>query len=342
MMNIALVFGTRPEAIKMVPIIDVLKRKKELFKTTIIVTGQHKEMLQQHLEVLQCSPDINFDVMSNNQSLFDITNAILSNIKEFLQKIKPDLVLVHGDTTTAMVSALCAFYLKIPVGHVEAGLRTHQRYSPYPEEMNRKLIADLATFHFAPTKQSYDNLINEGIKSESIEITGNTVIDALFKMINTFQDQKNVDRINCKFLKTGYRPDLNKIVLITGHRRENFGYGIDQICEAIYRLAKEYSDIDFVYPVHMNPNVRSKVYKILSDVNNVYLLEPLDYDQFVFLMKASYIILTDSGGIQEEAAALGKPTLVMRNISERPEVLFGSIKVVGTKADNIFNEAKHL
>lgn len=344
MKKVLIVFGTRPEAIKMAPLVNEFKKNKDKFEMKVCVTAQHREMLDQVLNIFNIEPDYDLNLMKQGQDLYDITSRVLLEIKPVLEDFKPNLVLVHGDTTTGFATALAAFYQKIEVGHVEAGLRTGDIYSPYPEEMNRKLIGSLATYHFAPTKTSSINLFNENIKRENIIVTGNTVIDALHMVIEKIKDSNELrEEINRKILKNGYKILGKKIILVTGHRRENFGEGFLNICRALKKIAENNVDVDVVYPVHLNPNVRKPVNEILNNIKNVYLIEPLEYEQFLYLMDNSYIILTDSGGIQEEAPSLGKPVLVMRNTTERPEAVeAGTVKLVGTDYDKIVNETEKL
>ena len=332
--KLLLVFGTRPEAIKMIPIINMLKQTK-CFDYKVCVTGQHKEMLNQVLSLFDVVPDYNLDIMKKNQDLFDVTTAILSSIKNVLLDYYPDMVLVHGDTSTAFASALAAFYLQIPIGHVEAGLRTYDIYSPWPEEANRQLIDRLASVYFAPTFQNRQFLLNEGVNDDKIIVTGNTVIDAL-----KFIDNKNngcVTALHTLIADQGYIINSHRrFILVTGHRRENFGQGFENICDALYDIALNNKDIDIVYPVHLNPKVKDVVFSRLSKLENIYLLPPLEYQPFVYMMKNAYIIVTDSGGIQEEAPFFGKPVLVMRDVTEREEaVAAGTVKLVGTDKDKI-------
>jgi len=346
MKKILTVFGTRPEAIKMAPLVKELEKEK-VFESKVCVTAQHREMLDQVLEIFDIKPDYDLNIMKPNQDLYDITSNILLGIKKVLDDFKPDLVLVHGDTTTTFATTLASFYKKIAVGHIEAGLRTGNIYSPWPEEANRKLTGVLAKYHFAPTNTAKENLLKEGIKEENIIVTGNTVIDALFLALEKIKQDKNleqeiINKINSK-ISTHYSLLTTNYILITGHRRENFGEGFINICEAIKELAIKYPDFNFVYPVHLNPNVRKPVNEILSDLDNVFLIEPLDYLPFVYLMSKSYLILTDSGGIQEEAPSLGKPVLVMRDTTERPEALeAGTVKLVGTDKEKIIKEVSKL
>lgn len=342
MKKILLVFGTRPEAIKMAPVVQEFKKYPDLFKTIVCVTGQHREMLDQVLQLFQIVPDYDLNIMKPNQDLYDITSRILLGMRDILKEVQPDIVLVHGDTTTSTTAALAAFYQQIPVGHVEAGLRTGNIYSPWPEEMNRLLTGRIATYHFSPTPLSKQNLIDEKTDENTILVTGNTVIDALQWVTKKIGDDINLSITIQKELDIlGY--DVNRLtnnrqlILITGHRRENFGDGFLNICHGISDLAKKYPHIDFVYPMHLNPNVRKPVLEILSkDLSNVFLIEPLQYLPFVYLMNKSYLILTDSGGVQEEAPGLGKPVLVMRNTTERPEAVdAGTVKLVGTDKEVI-------
>lgn len=348
-----LVFGTRPEVIKMAPLVKVLQKRSEDFQTIICVTAQHREMLDQVLDIFNISPDYDLDIMKKDQDLYDITIRILNGMRDVLRKVQPDLVLVHGDTTTATVAALAAFYQQIPVGHVEAGLRTYDIYSPWPEEMNRQLIGRIATYHFTPTFYSKKNLLLEGVCENRIIVTGNTVIDALYWVVDRIKNDFALNtKLEMLIRQNGY--DVNrlsrdrKLVLITGHRRENFGEGFVSICKAIKKMVVKYPNVDFVYPMHLNPNVRNPIHDTfskweLSEVGNVFFIEPLEYLSFVYLMEKSAIILTDSGGIQEEAPSLGKPVLVMRETTERPEALeAGTVKLVGTDCLRIVNEVSSL
>ena len=350
MKKVLLVFGTRPEAIKMCPLVLALRERPEDFKTQVCVTGQHREMLDQVLHIFDVKPDYDLNIMKQGQDLYDITARVLVGMREVLDAAKPDVVLVHGDTTTSMAAALAAFYRQIPVGHVEAGLRTHNLYSPWPEEMNRQVTGRIATYHFAPTLLSRQNLLDEGVPPERITVTGNTVIDALQQVVTRIREDgaltaSLVQRIqvagyDVKRIEAGQR-----LVLITGHRRENFGEGFQNICLAIKDLAERYPKVDFVYPMHLNPNVRRPIREIFGEymAENLYFIEPLDYLDFVFLMKHSTLVLTDSGGIQEEAPGLGKPVLVMRDTTERPEALeAGTVRLVGTDRAMIVREAAYL
>ncbi len=343
--KIMLVFGTRPEAIKMAPLVKKLQAHGDTFDTIVTVTGQHRQMLDQVLSLFDIKPDYDLDIMRPGQDLFDVTSRILIGMRTVLAAANPDLVLVHGDTSTSTAAALAAFYTQTPVGHVEAGLRTGDIYSPWPEEMNRRLTGRLATLHFAPTDTSRQNLLKENVDPENIIVTGNTVIDALKMVIAKIDNTPHIASSLGTLIKTlGYDPsrltDGRRLVLITGHRRENFGEGFMNICHAIRDLALKYPGIDFVYPMHLNPNVRRPIAQVFdngtSRPDNVFFIEPLDYLPFVYMMKHAHIILTDSGGIQEEAPSLGKPVLVMRSVTERPEALAaGTIHLVGTDRDTI-------
>jgi UDP-N-acetylglucosamine 2-epimerase (non-hydrolysing) len=329
MVKILAVFGTRPEAIKMAPVIRALD---DNFDVKICVTAQHRQMLDQVLELFEITPDYDLDIMQPGQDLFDITSNVLSGVKKVLQNEEPDIVLVHGDTTTSMAAAMAAFYLKIPVGHVEAGLRTYDINFPFPEEFNRQITSRIATLHFAPTKIARQNLLDEKVRDSQIYVTGNTVIDALLSTVEKARIVDFSDTLlkRMPFLKQE-KSDMPRIILVTGHRRENFGLGFEEICHALSVVANENLDIQIIYPVHLNPNVREPVNRILSNLNNVHLIEPMEYLTFVKLMDLSYLILTDSGGIQEEAPSLGKPVLVMRDTTERPEAVeSGTVKLVGT------------
>lgn len=334
------IFGTRPETIKMAPVVDALKAHPA-FDNRVCVTGQHREMLHTALELFHIVPDYDLDVMVPNQSLSHLTSAILLALDHVFTQDKPDLVLVHGDTTTSFVGALSAFYHQIPVAHVEAGLRTHNILRPWPEEANRHLTGVLSTIHFAPTFGSRDNLLREGVAETSIHVTGNTVIDALFMISKRLEE--NAQLAQHYQQQFSFLHNDRRMVLITGHRRENFGSGFEHICDALHQLALEFQDVDFVYPVHLNPNVQCPVKTKLSNLKNMHLIAPQEYVAFVYLMKRSELILTDSGGIQEEAPSLGKPVLVMRDTTERPEALTaGTVKLVGTDANTIRHEVKTL
>ena len=352
MKSIMLVFGTRPEAIKMAPLVKEFQKYPEEFKTIVCVTGQHREMLDQVLHIFEIVPDYDLNIMKQGQDLYDVTARVLTGMRDVLKEAQPDVVLVHGDTTTSTAAALAAFYQQIPVGHVEAGLRTHNIYSPWPEEMNRQITGRIATYHFSPTPLSKQNLLAEGVKEEHIHVTGNTVIDALYMVVNKIKNDKALDaELESLLKRAGY--DVNrlaggkKLVLITGHRRENFGDGFISMCTAIKDLTKKYPEVDFVYPMHLNPNVRKPIHEVfgedLSNLGNMFFIEPLEYLSFVYLMEKSTIVLTDSGGIQEEAPGLGKPVLVMRDTTERPEALeAGTVKLVGTNYDKIMSEVSAL
>ena len=342
MKKILLVFGTRPEAIKMAPLVKKLQEMPEEFKTIVCVTGQHREMLDQVLRLFDITPEYDLNIMKPNQDLYDITSRILLGMRDVLKEVQPDIVLVHGDTTTSMAAALAAFYQQIPVGHVEAGLRTGNIYSPWPEEMNRLITGRITTHHFSPTPLAKENLLREHVDENQIIVTGNTVIDALQMVVKRLAEDKALaNEVATKITQMGYdvqRLDGNRrMVLITGHRRENFGEGFLNICHAIKHLAEQYKDVDFVYPMHLNPNVRKPVLEILGEkVDNVFLIEPLDYLPFVYMMQHSTLILTDSGGVQEEAPGLGKPVLVMRDTTERPEAVeAGTVLLVGTDQQKI-------
>ena len=352
MKKVMLVFGTRPEAIKMAPLVKEFQKYPEQFQTIVCVTGQHREMLDQVLRIFDIEPDYDLNIMKQGQDLYDVTTRVLTGTRDVLKDVKPDLVLVHGDTTTSMAAALAAFYQQIPVGHVEAGLRTRNIYSPWPEEMNRQVTGRIATYHFAPTPLSRQNLLDEGVHDEKIIVTGNTVIDALYMVVDRIKNDKTLDiALNRSLVKAGYdvrRLDgSKKLVLITGHRRENFGDGFINMCQAIKALSGKYLDVDFVYPMHLNPNVRKPIHEVfgedLSGLKNMFFIEPLEYLSFVYLMEKSTIVLTDSGWIQEEAPGLGKPVLVMRDTTERPEALeAGTVKLVGTDFGRIVGEVSRL
>ena len=347
-----LVFGTRPEAIKMAPLVKELQKHREEFETIVCVTGQHREMLDQVLKLFGIVPTYDLNIMQPGQDLYDVTARVLVGMRDVLKDAQPDVVLVHGDTTTSMAAALAAFYQQIPVGHVEAGLRTGNIYSPWPEEMNRQITGRIATYDFAPTPLSRDNLLKENVYAAKITVTGNTVIDALYLVVDKIKKDKKLDaQLEAVLCNAGY--DVNrldggrKLVLITGHRRENFGEGFIHMCTAIKDLTKKYPDVDFVYPMHLNPNVRKPIHEVfgenLQGLGNMFFIEPLEYLSFVYLMEKSTIVLTDSGGIQEEAPGLGKPVLVMRDTTERPEALSaGTVKLVGTDYDKIVSEVSRL
>lgn len=352
MKRVMLVFGTRPEAIKMAPLVQEFRKHPDQYETLVCVTGQHREMLDQVLNIFGIVPNYDLNIMKPGQDLYDVTARILSGMRDILTRTQPDVLLVHGDTTTSMAVALAAFYQQIPVGHVEAGLRTHNIYSPWPEEMNRQITGRIATYHFSPTPLSRENLLREGIDKSRILVTGNTVIDALYAVVNKIKDDVPLQLSLGKELKAaGYdagrlvTEEGRRLVLITGHRRENFGDGFLHICRAIKTLSEKYPDVDFVYPMHLNPNVRKPIKEVFGEnrQSNLFFIEPLEYLSFVYLMEKSHIVLTDSGGIQEEAPGLGKPVLVMRNTTERPEALeAGTVKLVGTDYDKIVSEVSSL
>lgn len=352
MKKIMLVFGTRPEAIKMAPLVKWFQKHSDEFEIIVCVTGQHRQMLDQVLTIFDIKPDYDLNIMKQGQDLYDVTARVLTGMRDVLEEAKPDAVLVHGDTTTSTAAALAAFYKQIPVGHVEAGLRTHNIYSPWPEEMNRQITGRIATYDFAPTPLSRQNLLRENVSDDKITVTGNTVIDALYCVVDKIKNTPSLNEELKQILKeAGYDTDrLNdgkKLVLITGHRRENFGDGFISMCKAIKSLTEKYPDVDFVYPMHLNPNVRKPIHEVfgenLEGLGNMFFIEPLEYLSFVYLMEKSNIVLTDSGGIQEEAPGLGKPVLVMRDTTERPEALdAGTVKLVGTDYDKIVNEVSLL
>lgn len=366
MKTVMLVFGTRPEAIKMAPLVKEFQEHPDTFKTIVCVTGQHRQMLDQVLQLFEITPDYDLNIMKQGQDLYDVTARVLVGMRDVLKEAQPDVVLVHGDTTTSTAAALAAFYQQIPVGHVEAGLRTHNIYSPWPEEMNRQITGRIATYNFAPTPLSRENLLREAVTPKSITVTGNTVIDALYWVVNKIkEDTKLNDELKNLLAQAGYDVTrLNggkRLVLITGHRRENFGDGFINMCTAIRDLTEKYPDVDFVYPMHLNPNVRKPIHEVFGnptqtlpltkgecpqgegDKGNMFFIEPLEYLSFVYLMEKSNIVLTDSGGIQEEAPGLGKPVLVMRDTTERPEALHaGTVKLVGTDYDKIVTEVSTL
>lgn len=352
MKKVMLVFGTRPEAIKMVPLVKEFQKYPDSFETLVCVTGQHREMLDQVLCIFDIIPDYDLDIMQPGQDLYDVTSRVLLGMRDVLADSRPDVVLVHGDTSTSTAAALASFYAHIPVGHVEAGLRTHNAYSPWPEEMNRQITSRIATWHFAPTEESRSNLIAEGISEESVIVTGNTVIDALHQVVGRMDSDWTMNEaLRQTLADSGYDvsriSDGKRLVLVTGHRRENFGDGFMNICHALKELAQKYPSVDFVYPMHLNPNVRKPIAEVFpegeSDNGNIFFIEPLEYLSFVYLMKLSSVVLTDSGGIQEEAPGLGKPVLVMRDRTERPEALAaGTVKLVGTSRDDIVTELSRL
>ena len=336
--KIMLVFGTRPEAIKMAPLVHALRAEPDQFDVLVCVTAQHREMLDQVLRIFEIKPDIDLNVMKPGQDLSDITASILKGMREVFAMQRPNAVLVHGDTTTTLATAMAGFYAGVSVGHVEAGLRTHDIYAPFPEEFNRQVATKVTRWHFAPTALSRDNLLAERVMADSITVTGNTVIDALHWVLaridSDIEKRASLDALLNEVLPFFWRDQ--RFVLVTGHRRENFGYGILNICAAIRDLAQRYADVHFVYPVHLNPNVCKPVNELLAGLNNVHLIEPLEYEPFVYLLKHAYIVLTDSGGIQEEAPSLGKPVLVMRDVTERPEAVeAGTVELVGSSQARI-------
>ena len=345
MKKVLIVFGTRPEAIKMAPLVKGFEKHKNTFETKVCISGQHREMLDQVLKIFDIRADYDLNIMKAGQDLYDITSRVLTGMRDVLKEFKPDVVLVHGDTTTSTSAALASFYQQIPVGHVEAGLRTWNIFAPWPEEMNRMLTRCLTKYHFSPTETSKQNLLKENVDESSILVTGNTVVDALLLVIEKLKTDKGLQaEIEASVSNKGYTIKENKkLILITGHRRENFGDGFISICNAIKEIAVKYPDVDLLYPVHLNPNVQKPVYEILEGIANVYLCEPLEYLPFIYLMDKSHIILTDSGGIQEEAPSLGKPVLVMRDTTERPEAVeAGTVKLVGTNKDKIVSEISRL
>lgn len=344
MKKILLVFGTRPEAIKMAPLVKEFQKDTEHFETKVCVTAQHRQMLDQVLEVFGITPDYDLNIMAPNQDLYDITSKVLLGLRDVLQDFAPDVVLVHGDTTTSMAASLAAFYRQIAVAHVEAGLRTYDMLSPWPEEMNRQVTDRICTYYFAPTGQSRQNLLRENIEEKKIFVTGNTVIDALLMAVDIIATKTGMEeQIHKEIQEKGYTVGERDYILVTGHRRENFGEGFLHICKAIRELASQYPDIDIVYPVHLNPNVQKPVYELLSGLDNVFLISPLDYLPFIYAMQHSILLLTDSGGVQEEAPSLGKPVLVMRNTTERLEAVeAGTVKLVGTDAETIVGNVVEL
>jgi UDP-N-acetylglucosamine 2-epimerase (non-hydrolysing) len=343
-MKILIVFGTRPEAIKMAPLVHAFQANPH-FETVVCVTAQHRQMLDQVLNIFEIKPDIDLNLMKAGQDLFDVTSSVLLGMRDVFKQQKPDAVLVHGDTTTAYATAMAAFYAGIPVGHVEAGLRTHDIRSPFPEEFNRQVVTKVSHWHFAPTESSRQNLLAENIQDDTITVTGNTVIDALFWVLKRIDsDPARQSRIS-SFLseQLPFKWQTEKFVLITGHRRENFGAGFLAICEAIRQLAVRYPSVHFVYPVHLNPNVQNPVFELIDGVPNIHLIAPLEYEPFVYLLKHAYLVLTDSGGIQEEAPSLGKPVLVMRDVTERPEAVeAGTVRLVGADTNKIVSHVSEL
>ena len=352
MKTVMLVFGTRPEAIKMCPLVKEFQKYPNYFRTIVCVTGQHREMLDQVLQIFEVTPDYDLNIMKQGQDLYDVTSRVLLGLRDVLKQEQPDIVFVHGDTTTSTAAALAAFYQQIPVAHVEAGLRTHSIYSPWPEEMNRQITSRIAAYNYAPTPLSRQNLLQENVSTDTITVTGNTVIDALYMVVDKIKnDQQLGKQLAQNICIAGY--DVNrlnhdkKMVLITGHRRENFGDGFINMCTAIKDLTKKYPDVDFIYPMHLNPNVRKPIHEVfgedLSGLGNMFFIEPLEYLNFVYLMEKCNIVLTDSGGIQEEAPGLGKPVLVMRDTTERPEAVdAGTVKLVGTDYQKIVDNVSRL
>jgi UDP-N-acetylglucosamine 2-epimerase (non-hydrolysing) len=353
MKKILTIFGTRPEAIKMAPVIKELEKYPNEFQSIVCVTAQHRQLLDQVLGFFEILPRYDLDIMKPDQDLFDITCNVLQGFKSIIREEKPDIVLVHGDTTTTMAASLAAFYCQVKLGHVEAGLRTHNKYAPFPEEINRKVTGNIADYHFSPTQQAKGNLLKEGVSEKTIFVTGNTVIDALILAVNTLKSnslgtQIGIDLVRrFPFLKETLEHNQSdegkRIILVTGHRRENFGKGFEDICKALALISQMHPDVDIIYPVHLNPKVQEPVYRLLNDYANIKLVEPLDYPQFIYLMEKSYLIITDSGGVQEEASSLGKPVLVMRETTERAEaVIAGNVKLVGTDPAKILEQASIL
>jgi len=342
--KVLIVFGTRPEAIKMVPLVKELEKHTQEFEMKVCVTAQHREMLDQVLKLFDVKPHYDLDIMKSGQDLYDVTSKVLLGMRDVLNDFQPNIVLVHGDTTTTIATSLSAFYQRIAIGHVEAGLRTGNIYSPWPEEANRLLTTQITKYHFAPTEKNKENLLKEHVGEKSIIVTGNTVIDTLFLIVERLKSDEKLQKATKKIISAkGYKLTDRKMVLVTGHRRENFGDGFLNICSALQELAEQHKDVDFVYPVHLNPNVQKPVNMILKNINNVYLIEPLEYAPFVYLLHHSFLVLTDSGGIQEEAPSLGKPVLVMRDTTERPEALeAGTVVLVGTEKENIKSNVSRL
>lgn len=345
MKKILLVFGTRPEAIKMAPLVKEFQKYPSVFDTKVCVTGQHRQMLDQVLDVFDIKPDFDLDIMAPNQDLFDITSKVLLGLRGVLNDFEPEIVFVHGDTTTSMAASIAAFYKQVKVAHVEAGLRTYNLHSPWPEEMNRQVTDRLCEYCFAPTTTSRDNLLQENVEASKVFVTGNSVIDALLMAVDIIKTKDDLrENILKEVAQKGYQvTEGKKYILVTGHRRENFGEGFLNICKALKELAVLYPDMDIVYPVHLNPNVQKPVFELLADIKNVFLITPLDYLPFIYMMQNSHLILTDSGGVQEEAPSLGKPVLVMRDTTERPEAVdAGTVKLVGTKVESIVDNVKTL
>ena len=343
-MKILTIFGTRPEAIKLAPVVKTLEGRPDKFRSLVCVTAQHREMLDQVLGLFNIEPDRDLNIMKPKQELSGLTSEVLLRLKRLLEEVQPDLVLVQGDTTTTFAASLAAFYQKVKIGHVEAGLRTFDRYKPFPEEMNRRLTSALAEYHFAPTERARDNLLREGIPSGRIYVTGNTVIDALFWILNRQSTPESRERLESYFSERFSIPvDPRRMILVTAHRRESFGEGFENICQALKEIVLKNPGVKIVYPVHLNPNVQEPVRRIIGDVKGVYLIEPVEYEPFVYLMSRSFLILTDSGGIQEEAPSLGKPVLVMRDVTERPEAVeAGTARLVGSRIENIVGEVQKL
>ena len=345
-MRILIVFGTRPEAIKMAPLVKEFQKHTDAFETKVCVTAQHREMLDQVLDLFEITPDYDLDIMKPGQDLYDVTSNVLLGMKTVLTNFKPDVVFVHGDTSTTFAASLASFYQQIKVAHIEAGLRTGDIYSPWPEEANRQLTTQITAYHFAPTSTSKENLLKENVSEKSIEVTGNTVIDALFLALEKIKSNVTFEEDVVKTIETAvnhstFNVQNSKFILVTGHRRENHGQGFINICQALKTLAENNQDVHIVYPVHLNPNVQKPVKELLSDIPNVHLIEPLQYEQFIYMMDKSTFIITDSGGVQEEAPSLGKPVLVMRDTTERPEALdAGTVKLVGTNTQLIIDEAQ--
>jgi UDP-N-acetylglucosamine 2-epimerase (non-hydrolysing) len=343
-MKILTIFGTRPEAIKLAPVVKTLKDHPDQFHSLVCVTAQHREMLDQVLSIFEIHPDYDLNLMRPKQDLYGITSEVLLKLKDLLKEVEPDVILVQGDTTTTFAASLAAFYQKINIGHIEAGLRTYDKYKPFPEEVNRRLTSILADYHFTPTEKAKLNLLKEGVLPEKIFVTGNTVIDALFWILKIQSAPEQKKKMEDYFLNIlGRSVDRHRLILVTAHRRESFGEGFENICQALKEIALRNPDVNIVYPVHLNPNVQEPVHRIIGDTDRIHLIEPLEYEPFVYLMNQSYFILTDSGGIQEEAPSLGKPVLVLREVTERPEAVeAGTAKIIGTQKENIIREAQEL
>jgi UDP-N-acetylglucosamine 2-epimerase (non-hydrolysing) len=343
MIKVLSIFGTRPEAIKMAPLIMELDKYPDKFRSIVCVTAQHRQMLDQVLRLFQIKPKYDLDIMKPGQDLFDVTCNVLQGLKSILKAETPDIILVHGDTTTTLAASIAAYYCRIPVGHVEAGLRTGNKYSPFPEEINRRVTGVISDIHFAPTEISRDKLLAEGVLATAVHVTGNTVIDALLSVVKRIRNDAAIRKeMDSRF---SFLDSSKRLILVTGHRRENFGEGFENICHALVKIAEQYSNVEILYPVHLNPNVQEPVKRILGEANNknIYLIEPVDYLPFVYLMDRSFLIITDSGGVQEEAPSLGKPVLVMRDTTERPEAVeSGTVKLVGTGCSEIIGEVQHL